>query len=57
MCEELEASRIHVFQGQGSLLFVTYTIIQGIISSEMYNQGIISSEMFLKQTQHHRTSG
>ncbi len=57
MCEELEASRIRVFQGQGSLLFVTYTIIQGIISSEMYNQGIISSEMFLKQTQRHRTSG
>ncbi len=27
--------RIHWFKVQGSLLFVTYTIIQGIIGSEM----------------------
>ncbi len=26
------------FKVQGSLLFVTYTIIQGIISSEMFSQ-------------------
>ncbi len=32
-----------IFQGQGSLLFVTYTIIQGIIGSEMLS--IIGSEM------------
>ncbi len=34
-CRYCGSQKQHTIVGQGSLLFVTYTIIQGIISSEM----------------------